>query len=323
MQSPPRPLLVAVAATLSFFFIEKATFATPEIACEAVRIDVHPKLHETLRRALEPFCVTLAERNDRDAGARTVISPGVEPETAVIDVILTDGRHARRYVRKVPALQAALTALLVLPEEVLPDDAPTAPPRAPEPSLAPVGPLEGPHAGLSPHPGVRIGFEAAFTALGRLSDGYASLGPEASVALALRGFTLGLLFRWDALLTRLAPTVDSFAMSSVAIGVTLGRREATRWGGWSASVSPRLVAESQTIDRNTPEGPDLAASSTDIRLGTTERIFFGSGATRPFLELDGELSLARMRQPLRLDPAFARLPAWGLGLGLGVAWGDR
>jgi hypothetical protein len=83
-------------------------------------------------------------------------------------------------------------------------------------------------------------------------------------------------------------------------------------------VSPRLVSQIQAAQL--PAG-ERTGSDTDVRIGAFGRSIFGRSKARLLVEADMEISPARLRREVQLQPEFPDLPAWSAGVAVGVLWG--
>jgi hypothetical protein len=134
---------------------------------------------------------------------------------------------------------------------------------------------------------------------------------------------LGLSVRWglfeNLLNSGAAPA--GFDMESAGAGFLVERRViATRAVSLDAGPTVMVMSESQSFDA---EDREFQRGAVDVRVGAIARLNLGRAARHPYFSLDGELSPARLRRPLSLDPLLPNLPSWTLGLALGMTWEAR
>jgi hypothetical protein len=127
--------------------------------------------------------------------------------------------------------------------------------------------------------------------------------------------------RWDIVEVKSGLHLSEFEMDTVGVGVSVARRLSTNFATFDIGISPRLLVETQSIH---PQfNREDADAQTDVRLGAFTHAALGHRTLRPFVELDAELSPARIRRDIRIEPELPVLPSWSAGLGVGVLWGGR
>jgi hypothetical protein len=188
-------------------------------------------------------------------------------------------------------------------------------------TVAPDVPAPAP-ARVEPNDAVKIGIHLLLAATGRVSGAhlYESGGVEGAAGLAVRRWSFGLTARWDALnVTPARPA--GFEMDAIGVGFIVSRRLLRSWNRLSvdAGATATLLTESQSLRSN---GGERLGSTTDARLGLVGLASWGSTSLRGAFLLEGEISPARLKQTMRLGEGFPALPAWSLGLGAGIVWGD-
>lgn len=283
-------------------------------ACIDPRITVVLPLPARWEEPLARACRELILMPDVDPTARVRVASSGDDLT--IDVTLADGRTAQRALRRPEALRPTLEALLIVP----PDDATVeAVTRPAAPSPAALVEHPEPREEHAPTPRREGRVEIGGGAGGRVAGGgYISFAPAAFAQLTIARWLFGMMFRWDVIEQKNnVATLNVFEMETVGVGLLAGRRFALDLGSLDLGVSPRLLSETQTFETQSTE---QSRTTTDIRLGTFARLAFGHGALRPMLELDAELSPARLRREVFLDPVLPAVPAWSAGLTAGVSW---
>ena len=80
-----------------------------------------------------------------------------------------------------------------------------------------------------------------------------------------------------------------------------------------------VLIDTQSIDTR---NPDEVGSSADARFGVLVRGLIGRGTIRFAPTLDADIAPVRVRRDVQTKPDLPTLPAWSLGLGLGVSWVD-
>jgi hypothetical protein len=286
--------------------------------CDRLSIRIERPLPARWVEPMARACRELATMQNADPTARLRIRAG--GDDLVIEVVLGDGRRAARTMKRTEALRPTLEALLLVPIEEAPTPAVPAPV---EPSPAPPVPAA---AVEEPRPAARLGPREVTVELGggpgaRIAgNGYVSFAPAAHAELVVGAWLFGMTVRWDVIQSKSVPAVNVFEMESVAAGLLVGRRFDVGFGTTDVGVAPRLVAESQSYELGKREE---TRSGTDIRIGTFTRLAFGHAPLRLVLEADAELSPARVRRDVFLDPLLPALPAWSAGLLVGLQWGGR
>ncbi|MDB4933835.1 MAG: hypothetical protein JWP87_807 [Labilithrix sp.] len=281
----------------------------------SIRIErpLPPRWNEPMARA----CRELATMQNADPTARLRISAA--GDDLAIEVVLADGRKASRTMKRTEALRPTLEALLLVPAE----ETATAPVAAPAPAPAPVVPApatEEPRAApdaASRDVGVELGGGPGVRIAG---NGYVSFAPAAYAELVIGRWLFGMTVRWDVVESKSVPAVKVFEMETVGAGLLVGRRFDVGFGTTDIGVAPRLLAETQSYELGNNEE---SRSETDIRIGAFTRVAFGHSAVRFVLEADAELSPARVRRDVFLDPVLPALPAWSAGLLGGLQWAGR
>jgi len=318
-------LAFALGIAASWAALPVVARASPDHAtCEDARIRVQGRVAERWLAPIADACERLALRNDTDDGTRVRIVPS--GEDVVIEATTRDGRTAIRRARRPESLGTALDALLVLPPSAA-EPSPPPPPathldstsESPSATQKPVndGTKEDEKPARAAEPGTA--FEIGGAVSGRVSGLYASLGPALTASLALGSWLVGVDARWD-VDQRKAGSPAGFEMQTVGAGLALARRFRLGFGDVDVGLAPRLVVDTQTVELASREDTYTA---TDVRLAGLLRASFGHGALRLYSALDTELAPGRLRRSVRLAPGLPALPAWSLGLALGISWGAR
>ncbi|HVZ72702.1 MAG TPA: hypothetical protein VHJ20_10045 [Polyangia bacterium] len=280
--------------------------ASPDVVpCGKARFEVEGRVTARWTQAIADACRALADLPDEDATAR--ISARVVGDELALDVHLADGRAATRRVHAPGALASTLEALLAVPA------APPAP-RAVDPA-DPVVPGQPP-----PKPPSLFDVEVG----GGPGARVAGPGPYVTGALAafvqLHGarWVVGLGMRWE-MLQHLRDSPAGFEAETLAVALTAARRLELGVGVLDVGVSPRLVAQTQSVQ---PNGVELTGTDTDVRMGVFARVGFGGGPVRLLVEADAEVSPTRLRRDVQVAPGgFPDLPVWSVGVTTGVLWG--
>ena len=296
--------------------------------CEGLRLHVEGAVAPRWQTAIDHACAELSSLPGTDPTAEVRLRARDRDLTVV--VTLADGRSATRHLRSPTELRGALEALLVVPPEARPaasDPAlvaaaasPAAPPEGWSSSpndIPPAAPAEA-ATGLSaaePTLGVELGAGLGGRVAAR---GYLSAALDGLAQVRIGSWLFGAVFRWDFIGQKSAPLVKVFEMESVGAGLAVGRRFPLGFGSLDAGVSPRLVVETQSYENDSGEH---SMSASDARLGAYARLALGKSSLRPVIALDGELSPARLRRVVQLDPNLPPLPSWSAGLSAAVVWG--
>ncbi len=313
-------IMIGVACLLT----NPAALAADRLCEDAdVRIEGQPGVRWA--DALDRVCADLRSMKDRDTSAsiRFIVS---EPDL-LVEVTLGDGRSAIRRVSRPLALHGALEALLLLPPEpasASPEPAPPEPVR-PRETVSPPPLAQAVANPPAPPRSDRLGTaELAFSGVGRVAgNGYPSLGAAAEAYLSTGTWLFGLWARWDAYQHVPAPSELDLETETMGAGVAAARRIDLRAFALDIGFAPRLYVETQSYDRPIPgtdEDEDKTETMTDVRLATFGRALFGRGPIRFFAGVDAEVSPARLRRKVRIDPTLPALPAWSAGISVGVSW---
>jgi hypothetical protein len=281
-------------------------------SCSDARVTTEGALPREWASELTRVCREMSSWRNVDPGVRLRIR--ALPAGLEVEADLGDGRSTRRRVQTPGELQLTIEALVALP-----------PGLATQTSTAPDTPKSAPPVPPSPaaeRPGARVGVDFFGAGTGRISGGptYVSAGLEGGAGLNVGHWVLALLARWDAWQVPTSQSPPGFEMDTLGAGFSVARRiraaEALRV---DAGVTTMLVTESESFQGLTGE---RAGSTTETRLGVVGRAAFGASALRGMLVIEGEISPARLRRTLRLDDQLPALPAWSVGLGAGVSWGE-
>ncbi len=302
-----------------------------QVECVDPRVRVQAQPDARWFDAIAAACESTTHAPDSDPNARVRLVPA--ERDLLVEVVLKDGRATSRRVSATERLGPTLDALLtVLPPSPAPANTSTStsttapsPPGADDPhERPPVEPSPAPRAVTTvveaPF-GVDVGAGLASRVSG--SEGYMSFAVDAFGELRLGRLLIGMAARWDMFEGPVAKAPPlNLEMQTVALGLLMGRRFAPSFGNVDLGITPRFIVELQAYDSLTSE-QEKNDSATDIRVGAFGRLALGHGAFRPFAELDAELSPARIRRSIHIDPVLPPLPAWSTGLSLGVMWSDK
>lgn len=287
-------------------------------ACADARVRVEGELDSRWLVPIVEMCDWLPSLRDLDPSASLRVVPS--GADVVLEVRLADGRSALRRLASPVDLRTTVEALLTVPPEK------AAPREVPSPSTTPepAGARDRVEHEPAPHrPETRppaVAFEWSATASGRLAGtpAYASVGPTAHGALSAGAWSLVLSARWEAYQRPLRATDRSFEMETVAAGFGVARRMDLT-GGLRLDLGPQLILVDEAQSLESTEG-EQSGSVADVRTGLGARAWIGRSVPRFVVQLDGEISPTRLRREIRIDAALPPLPAWSIGLGLGVGW---
>ena len=288
----------------------------PGAVCEDARVRIHHPPDERWLASIVRACEEIGAMPDNDPDARVRIVP-VDGDL-IVEVTLKDGRSTLRRVTSpaslLPTLEALLTVPPARPEPAAPAPEPAPPPSVAEPRYRP--PLPPP----LPQP-PSFGIELGGALGGRVSgaQGYLSFAPSGFAALRAGSWLLGMTVRWDVFETKAGLAANNFEMETLGAGLSVARRFRPAIGSMDVGVGPRLITETQSYDAASGE---RSGSLTDVRLASFARFALGQSELRGYLEADAELSPARIRRVISIDPDLPSLPAWSVGVGAGLAWGQ-
>ena len=302
-----------IAATIGALLVAcaSAAHARAPIECAQSNVRIEGPIPKRWVHSLGEACRDLSELEDVDLTASVRIRG--EGDDLVVEVALPDGRRTRRTVRKEAALQPTLHALLLVPSYDV--EITTEPP--PESSPAEVVPDTPAPPRPSPPP-VRVAASLGVGGGARIAaESYASLAANAFAELTVDRWLIGTTFRWD-VVQDTAGRVMGFEMETVTIGLEAGYVLPLPFGAVDLGLCPRLLSETQTFENTSGE---TTRGAMDVRLGAFSRLRLGHSHFRPAIELDADLSPARLRREIRLDPLLPPLPSWSAGIGLALVWG--
>lgn len=280
--------------------------ACARASCTSPRMGWDAGLPSRWQRSLLAACDALG--TDRDVDPNVGIVASGRGAKLRLDVT-ADGRKTTRQVDRPEELLATVQALVLLP--------PAPPPPASVPRPEP--PRE---RDALPPPTAAQRLErqrAPQVELGAVVMGRVALGPDyVSPALALHAgirldhLSLGLDMRWNPYQTSLThPQAAGLEVESLGAGFFVTQRvidaptTALDLGGRVFLSADTLALEAdETATENT---------TVDARLGVIARWLLGSPQSRWALELDAEVSPARLRTQ-------GELPVFSIGLGGGGAW---
>lgn len=264
-------------------------------------------------RALPALCARLQAMPDADRQAKLVLRPA--GRDLLLIVMLGDGRVAERWLAHPRELMTTVEAVIAVPPSLI---------REPPVSIHTAAPADDPTPAAAPimpsRPIPQAQFELGAGLMTRADGRPASLslGLQGYAALHVAWLTIALAARWDGYQTVLRQRPHQFEMSTEGGGLwalaQLLERPAVR-------LDAGLTFWVLDIMQTTGEGAEeRGGNASDVRAGGMVRARFGRGPYRPSAGIDFELSPRRLRDDLRLDRALPTLPAWSLGLTVGVAW---
>jgi hypothetical protein len=301
------------------------------------------------RGILDDLRAALHGHDDLDRGARVRLA--ARRGSVEVQVVLPDGRHAERSIRRREDVVPTIEGLLLVPQpsvpaaalaaaDVAPDTQDVPPPATPE---SPVGPASQPEPEVRSNRGLadrdamphvpadrpeRLRIELSVVTGARIgADRQGSVGIGAMSFLDISGWLLGFEGRADRYKTLDPPppgTGKPPPGGALELAVLGGRR--LRFGTTSLDLVAGPAAALQgttTFQTQSPGTGNVvseSSSSTVPRLVLGVRLNFGArSSVRWFVGLDGELG------PGRADntdvPDAPHLPIWTAGLAFGATVG--
>jgi hypothetical protein len=333
MRGRAQTILPGLTAILGMLSTPSLVAAKPTCLSVAVEADPvvrgrWPELTTDLREALDG-------RSDLDACALIQVK-SVEGSIAV-EVSLPDGRSASRHVKHREDVVPTIEALLLLPRASEPAiespvEAP-APPAARPTLVVDARQVASPAIeaqSSTPPPGAppsRLRIELSITLSAHVGDGQKAAGVGAMSLLDIAGWLVGFdgrADRYDGTGSAPAP------MGALEIGVLGGRRFRSRdlafdlvagpalalRGGSGSTVAP---VQSGSMMNTVMQSSSREALVPRLRLGG-RLTFRARSVVRTFLGVDGEVGDVGPIGPGPLGETHG-LPAWTVGLAVGVAVG--
>lgn len=295
---------------LTFCALVVAASVRAQTGCTVPHVDWDDGLPIRWQRSLLAACDALA------AG------PGLEPDIEVraarrghvllLRVKAADGRRAVRRVGRPDEVLVTMQALVLVPPTVV-----QASGQAKLPEAAPKDAGYAPAVGAGPERAYRqrhLQVEIGAVLMGRLAFApeYASPALALHAGLHLERYTLGLDVRWNPYQTSITrPHPVGLEVESLGAGLFVTRRVIDVDAiGVDLGARAFLAADTRAQELN-----EAATESTvlDGRIGMLARWSFGAPTARWALELDAELSPARLRE-------HGDFPAFSVGLGGGGVW---
>jgi hypothetical protein len=302
-----RPVLGLVCALQIWMVTSVTSRAAAEAACSSPQVHWSSNLHLRWQHALLAACDELGSSQSLDPDIRIVASArGQELQLAATS---TDGRTALRVVPSPDELLMTMQALaLVPPATGSAAGERLAPTRRSQQSSA--APLPAAHAERYRHMPVELGI----VLMGRVAFAPEYISPALALhaGLQLDSLTVGIDVRWNPFQTPFGrPSQPGLEVESLGAGLFVTRRllDAESFG-LDLGARAFLAADTRALEVN-----EAATEHTiiDGRVGLLARWSLGGPTARWALELDAELSPARLR-------AHEEFPAFSVGLGGGGVW---
>jgi hypothetical protein len=263
--------------------------------------------------------------------------------TAVVVFATRDGRHAVRHIASPTDLVPVVEALAITIPPAFDRSPPVVDQPAPSVDVSP--PREQPLAAApsaTPPPAIPLREDARVLlgarGGGRLASPGAFVAPTFGVsgAIAAGRWDLGIFGQWDPTNIVLGGAPNGFQMSSLGVGVSIGRREPLGrvaalvvGGSLAASITSASGATANAGTNASGEGQgtgDGAGGSTraEPRAGAYAGIVFPPRSrVRLRAELAADVVASRIGRSLTIDPALPALPWWSLMASIGAEWEVR
>ncbi len=326
-------------------------YAEAATACVDPRLHVDGTLAEHWTGMLGKLCEMVHGMRDADVSAQLqLLAAG---EDIIVHVTLADGRSTLRRVRPGEDLLLTVEALVAMPPPLAIEQQPAttaplapAPPAAAQRADAGTSAEHASEAAPEPKPSSEanemaqraapattsapashvnhrihaLALELGGGTVARIAGSplYGSIGIMGYAGLRVDSWMLGLAARWDGYQTVLRDRPKQLEMSTAGGGFLLLHRLLERHAiAIDGGVTTWLLSELQEHG----EGDDERGGTImDVRMGALARVVFGRRALRGSASLDAEISPGQLRERTRLDAELPLLPAWSVGLGLGVTW---
>lgn len=319
---PPRARLLSLAVSSFVLVVQSVALAEAgqAPACSDPRMTLDGPLDGSWTAAIAALCDELSTLPDIDPDVRLrVVASGAD---VIVEATLRDGRSTLRRVTRPSNLRLTVEALTTVPpRDPSPEDHGRAPAvsshAASSASATPIAPV----ASIAP-PLLRV--EVGGAAMARVAGAptYLSVGPTGYVTLRPGSWMLGVTARWEVLQAPTSGVPTNFEMDSVGAGFLVGRRfPLTDTVSLDIGVDATVIVEAQSFD-DVKRGVEVSDSATDLRLGALTRLLLGTAPLQWTIAVDGEVSPARLRRAIRVDPAGPALPSVSFGLALGASWSE-
>jgi hypothetical protein len=321
-------------ASIVFFLWHASPAYADTPPCSDSRVTFEGPIDPRFSSSVEDVCTKLSAMQNIDPSARLqILAAGRD---LVLEAVLADGRSTLRRVRSPADLSLTVEALLSLPP--LP---PAAAPKndAPTP-LAPSGAVETAapkttHAdpdeasrriaaeasrAQKANPTTSVGVEIGLEFMGRMSGApaYAGIGPLLYAGVRVDRWLFALLARWDAYEVIVGGGYPNLEYDGLGAGFMVAPR-LVQLGAFEFDLG--LTTTILTEEQGYEVGPtETSGTNTDLRIGVVSRALVGKGKLRGLFTLDTELSPLRLRRRPQIDPGLPKLPAFGAGVGAGIAW---
>ncbi len=283
----------------------------PAYACDPVRVATTPEsLPEAWRGALADMVAATRRPGTPWSCSAGAITVTVGPSGSATLRLEESGRPAVDRPIAAPAeLVPTAEALLAVP-------APP-PPAAPPPrTTAPAPRAAPPPSTPAPPPPPRLLIDTLFALRYATPSPGPWLGGELRGSLLFGAWSIGLGARYDMLLAFARNDSMHDTMSEVAVGLSAGRRLITTPIELYVTLDPRIavvVFEAQTTTDRT------AGARVDGRIGTGLRAAHRiTDSARWVVAIDAELTPSALAGEHHADDPTHALPAFGMGLGVGL-----
>jgi hypothetical protein len=291
--------------------------------CSDPRVEIAPHIASRWLEPISSLCDAFGSMKDVDPAAHLRLVPA--GNDLLLEASLGTDRVALRRVRSPEDLLTVVEAVtVVIPQENQGVHAPRATGQATGEDRAGEGrhvfrPLEPALAGPARE---SVGIELGVGVSARFSRTPAYLSAEAAVYAGLRpgDWFVGVAARWGPSEVPSVSSREGFEMETVGAGFLISRRLVQAPAlDLDVGASAMLLVITQSLEERVP---DELGSQTDARFGLVTRALFGKSSWRWSPAIDVDVSPARARHALRIDPALPPMPSWSLALTLGATWVD-
>jgi hypothetical protein len=271
-----------------------------------IHLEAIGELPVRFEESVARLCATLSRNLDLDPEVAVTVTP--DGTGLAIVASLPDGRSATRHVETGQQLEFAILALATAPPRSQTVDDPTR--ERPSPSRDPWPAQSRPHVlGFSLGGAVGLHVAGPYLVLAPGLDAYAGIEPGA--------WQLAVTVRWYPLQAPLKPHESSLELDALGAGFSLLRHFGPESFQLGVGGRAAILLETQTSEDTDGEH---GGTATNFQIGLLTRARIGRASPRWTAQLELNVSPARLRRTLRIDPLLPPLPSWEIGAAVGAEW---
>jgi hypothetical protein len=320
------PHALGLFAVVSALWVLGAEPALADARCSRLALETEAGFEDAWPEVTSRVHSAFDARTDTDACARVRL----ENREAAIDleVVLPDGRSARRSELQPEDVVPVLEGLLVLPARPfvaeLPPMEASAGDRDPSPVQPGVDRESSSEVVQAEAPPPTFGYEFSLATQARVGDGQISAGFGASSVLEVASFLVGLAARYDGYRW----TSGGDMVPALEVAATGGYRFRLKGVALSVYGGPAWTRLQTSASSAAPIGSRAVEPMPDAPQTFTPRFCFGArldlwprALIRSFVDLDGVIGPTGKVAEGVPPGTVSRLPVWMLGVGVGATLG--